>query len=433
MRPTLSASLLLTLFACATGENPDSDHDGFLAPLDCDDADPLVNPNAAELKGDAIDNDCDGAVDCDDPDLTGTWEGDLAYADVDTFCDDWCDRTVTGSVALDQTLLTNLDALTCLTGVGGNVTIRANGALASIAGLSNLSTVGGAVMIGQDLCDWDTIPCGNPALTSYTGLENLESAYSLMLAENDLVVDPITFGQLTTLDGLTVYGHAALAALPAFPALTSLVAMEVVDNPSLATLSEFDALETIDSYVYLTRNPSLTTIDGFDHVITIGEALMIGDEPGLVTISGFRSLAEVGLVFELWGNPSLASIEGFGALTYVGDYVNLIDNDALVSFAGLESLAKIDGLGLNVMDNDGLVTLDGLDSLHDIRGNLQITSYAEPDGNDALVDVTALYGLEYVGKSVVITHNPSLTDEAAMDLVAHIENIGGTVVIGDNE
>lgn len=433
MRPTLPASLLLTLFACTTGENPDPDRDGFLAPLDCDNADALVNPNAAELKGDAIDNDCDGAIDCDDADLAGAWEGDLAYADVAGFCDDWCERTVTGSVALDQTLLTDLDALTCLTAVGGHLTIRANGSLTSIAGLSGLETVGGSVMIGQDVCDWDTTPCGNPALTSYAGLENLASAGGLTLAENDAVLDPITFGQLTTLDGLTVYGHAALTALPDFPALASLGTLEVVGNASLATLSGFDALDEIGSYVLFTANPSLTTLDGFDQVVTIGEALMIGGEPGLATISGFQSLEDVGAVFEIWGNPALASLEGFGALTYVGDYVNLIDNDALVSFAGLENLTKIDGLGLNVMDNDGLVTLDGLDGLHDIGGNLQISSYAETDGNDVLVDVTALYGLEFVGKSVIITHNPSLTDEAAMDLVAHIENIGGNVVIEDND
>jgi len=36
--------------------------------LDCDDAEPLVNPDALEMCEDLIDNDCDTLVDCDDSD-----------------------------------------------------------------------------------------------------------------------------------------------------------------------------------------------------------------------------------------------------------------------------------------------------------------------------------------------------------------------------
>jgi hypothetical protein len=41
----------------------DCDHDGYVAPADCDDLDPAVNPEAFDFVGDGIDNDCDGTAD----------------------------------------------------------------------------------------------------------------------------------------------------------------------------------------------------------------------------------------------------------------------------------------------------------------------------------------------------------------------------------
>jgi hypothetical protein len=48
----------------------DADNDGFYlevgcgsSPVDCNDADAAVNPGAAEVEGDSIDNDCDGEID----------------------------------------------------------------------------------------------------------------------------------------------------------------------------------------------------------------------------------------------------------------------------------------------------------------------------------------------------------------------------------
>lgn len=55
----------------------DSDFDGFYldiigsgscGPMDCNDSDPSINPAATELCSDNLDNDCDGLVDCQDPD-----------------------------------------------------------------------------------------------------------------------------------------------------------------------------------------------------------------------------------------------------------------------------------------------------------------------------------------------------------------------------
>ncbi len=54
---------------------PDADSDGYTdtacGGADCNDADPDVNPGAAEVCDDTVDNDCDGSTDCADGDCTG--------------------------------------------------------------------------------------------------------------------------------------------------------------------------------------------------------------------------------------------------------------------------------------------------------------------------------------------------------------------------
>jgi hypothetical protein len=52
----------------------DDDNDGFCVEDDCDDANPDINPNAAEVCDDQVDNDCDGLYDGDDPDCSGDCE-----------------------------------------------------------------------------------------------------------------------------------------------------------------------------------------------------------------------------------------------------------------------------------------------------------------------------------------------------------------------
>lgn len=64
------------LVAVACGETTppgeiDVDLDGFFADVDCDDADPGVNPGAAEVAFDGVDNDCDPLTLDDDGDLDG--------------------------------------------------------------------------------------------------------------------------------------------------------------------------------------------------------------------------------------------------------------------------------------------------------------------------------------------------------------------------
>ncbi|MFT5684823.1 MAG: hypothetical protein ACI8RZ_005768, partial [Myxococcota bacterium] len=66
----------------------DADGDGYLASEDCDDADPVTHPDAAELC-DGVDNDCNGNIDngAPDADLDGTCDA-FDSEDCDTLDND---------------------------------------------------------------------------------------------------------------------------------------------------------------------------------------------------------------------------------------------------------------------------------------------------------------------------------------------------------
>ena len=63
----------------------DNDGDGHFAPPcgnDCNDANPNINPGKPEVCGDGLDNDCDGLIDCADPDCGIDNDGDGHFAPV---------------------------------------------------------------------------------------------------------------------------------------------------------------------------------------------------------------------------------------------------------------------------------------------------------------------------------------------------------------
>ncbi len=76
MRSLLPLLLCLSLLACHKGP-VDADADGYPEGVDCDDADPQVNPAVVEVC-DGLDNDCDGTIDGPEATDAQTW-----YADAD--------------------------------------------------------------------------------------------------------------------------------------------------------------------------------------------------------------------------------------------------------------------------------------------------------------------------------------------------------------
>jgi hypothetical protein len=81
---------------------------------------------------------------------------------------------VGGNLGVEVTSLTNLDGLSRLTSVGGDLALTSNDVLTDISGLSSLTSVGGYLNISN-----------NDALTDISGLSNLTAVGGALSIANN--------------------------------------------------------------------------------------------------------------------------------------------------------------------------------------------------------------------------------------------------------
>jgi hypothetical protein len=254
-------------------DRPDEDGDGFDVSIDCDDLDGAVNPMASEVMGNAIDDDCDNATDCNDSELNASWDGDVTEHDLPGFCDNLCRMDIAGHIVLRETALTDLHDLSCVVSVR-SVDVSYNPGLTSLEGLEAVASAGPSALGGPGLFIW-----GNDNLTSLAQFDALESAQFNIGAN----------AQLTSLDGLehltegavTVEWNAALTSVRGLAGLRSASRLYIASNEALTSLHGLQELRTIELDLWIDRNASLVDLDALYGVETVGGEIRIVDNPAL--------------------------------------------------------------------------------------------------------------------------------------------------------
>ena len=323
---------------------------------------------------------------------------------------------IEGDVTIDGDDITNLEGLSMVTSIGGNLFIgsyfgNTNAALLSISGLEGLTSIGGGLSVSN-----------NEALISLMGLEGLSSIEgNIRITGNVALTNLIGLGNLTSIVGDLVIGEGDYWTF--------------FGNPSLSNLAGLDNLTFIGGDVTISDNDALTSLDGLESLTSIGGGFRIGgydfwnDEgygnDALTSLEGLVNLSSIGGYLDITSNSLLTSLEGLGNLTSIGDLFQ-IAHSSLTSMDGLVNLNTIGGT-LWILNNEALISLMGLEGLSSIGGDIYVNR------NNVLTSLMGLENIEAVSiEHLKIGYNDSLSTCHVQSICEYLASPNGSVDIHDN-
>ena len=381
-----------------------------------------------------------------------------SQSDVDNFPSD-C-TVVTGNFFIEDNFsnsITNLNGLSNLFSVGGDLRIQNNNSLTSLEGLDQIETVGGFISFYNNpllssLSEIKSITSlgggisvrVNDKLTSLEGLENINSANFLIVEHNPLLIslEPLN---ITFVNG----------------------ALRITDNINLKSLGGLDKIDKVDGVLDIRSNPQLNMCDQIcpllDPGVVTGTITILGNLgacatkdnlmascssapclvdynltsqsevndfptdctaiPNNLKISGaditdltaLSQVTSVGGYVDIRSNGNLTSLEGLSGLTSITGVLNIFNNPELVSVTDLRNIESVGGF-LSFTDNPKLASLNGLGKLASVGGILYIQR------NNILTSLTGLGNIQSV-EGMVIISNP---------LLASLQGLQGVISIGGN-
>ena len=296
-------------------------------------------------------------------------------------------KNILGSLTIQENTedITNLDSLSQINSIAGNMNLFFTDQLTSLSGLESLTFIGGNLDVDE-----------NSGLTSLSGLESLTSIGGrLILSYNNAITN------LSGLDNLTSIGGV----------------LSIQDQDDLTNLSGLDNLTSIGglSIIYC---DALTNLSGLDNLTSIGGFLSFEHNHVLTSLSSLNNVTFLSGYIRVNNNDALTNLNGLGNLTSIGGYLTILNNDALTSLSGLDSVSSIGG-DLTIQNNHALTNFSSLENLTSISGFLSIREM------DVL---TSLSGLDNINPAIItgvyIQKNPQLVTCNVESICSYLENSG---------
>lgn len=310
-----------------------------------------------------------------------------------------CNRVV-GDLVISGSDISNLDGLSDLISVGGDLQVKRCNRLLTLDGLSGLTAVGGLIAIVL-----------NDSLVSLSGLSNITSlAKNLRIASNPTLPNLNGLQSLISINGLAIESNRSLENIDALASLNA-VGNEVFigGNSSLKNIDGLSALTVVGGYLGLVANDSILDVEGLSNLVH-ADNLDINSNKSLHDLDGLRSLSELKRMSLFW-NDSLSNLDGLAAIRQIEGDLEIFGNPQLEDCTGLARL--VDGIddwqpgpgpeAGGVSDVGGTVNISGnskgCNSISEILGSVSLTSF-----NSALND--AWFNPETNGQGFLIAVFP---------------------------
>jgi hypothetical protein len=231
-------------------------------------------------------------------------------------------QVCTGSYTIDDIDTSeDIAAISSCTEITGDLTIEYS-ALSSLAGLENLTSVGGTLEIAS-----------NVSLTSLNGLEGLTSVGELDIRNNN---------SLTSLTGLENLGSVE-------------VGLRINSNwVSLTSLNGLEGLTSVGGILYISSNRALTSLAGLENLDSVGGILAISTN-ALASLNGLENLTSVGGYLSISSESALTDLCPLYNLNLYFSSLYIRDNAALAmdtAYALEMYLRNYGNLGTSIIENN---------------------------------------------------------------------------------
>jgi hypothetical protein len=370
---------------------------------------------------------------------------------IDDFPTDYPGCTqIQGNVLIQGADIINLNGLSQLASIAGNLEISSNPILTDLTGLNNLASIAGTLTIESNAILMNLSGLESIDPSSITDLSILNNS-QLTLCEVQSICDYLAdqnntatisgnaSGCITRMEvetacipvpgpclpgGINFTSQSQIDNFPAnYPGCNEILGnLKIIAGADITNLDGLSQLITIGGNLDFIGNPNLTDITGLSNLQSVGGNLNFDSNPALPNLDGLNSLTSVGgdlkIVYGLFSNTALLNVDGLSSLTSIGGYLLIRNQDNLVDLDGLSLLATIGGR-LEITDNTSLLDLDGLSSLVSMNGFLRI------ENNASLTSISGLGSLTTVGEYIKIINNNNLSSLTGLD------NIDPLTIVGD--
>lgn len=333
--------------------------------------------------------------------------------------------TISGNVVIDNISGDNINFLSGITMIEGNLVIQNNTALINLTALNTLTHLDGSLEIKN-----------NDALTTLSGLENIISntITNLVIENNDnlstcnmnAVCVYLANGWPATIAGndtgcdtvAEVEGTCNTAECPPgdiefnsqaeldyfilqYPNCTQINGLVIINGISSNDITNLNALHNIthiESSLSI-EHTQLLNYEGLNNLETIGGGIVSFENNMLVNFNGLENLEEIGGSLTVVQCDSFESFDGLQGVTNINRSLRLQNCPSISNFEGLNNLTQIalpnsQTLQLEIWRNENLTSLDGLENLTTVYADITIQE------NPLLSDITGLISLTKVGTGI---------------------------------